>query len=210
MVGKVALVVGAAVLVAFGVLFRRRQKPGAIGGPISAAKAYWLSFAIYLWFVVCPVVGCEPTAPSSLRLPLLVVGVSMWLRGAAEMVMLYGTKTWRPPLGIAHDILTIILLLAMVAAGVVGGEGLVWSPMAMATSMAMAMLMTVVLSSLVLEIVHARTFFAVVGAGTVGDDGVWFADDDDPRFITINRRTRWGNVALSVPTGLFVALWLYS
>ena len=206
MVGKAALVVGAAMLVAFGVLFRRRQKPGAIGGPISAAKAYWLSFAIYLWFVVCPVVGGEPTAPSSLRLPLLVVGASMWLRGAVEMVMLYGTKTWRPPLGIAHDILTIILLLTMVAAGVVGGVGLVWSPMAMA----MAMLTVVVLASLVLEIVHARTFFAVVGTGTVGDDGVWFADDDDPRFIAINRRTRRGNVALSVPTGLFVALWLYS
>lgn len=206
LVGKVALVGCAALLVAFGVVFRRRQKPGDIGGPISAAKAYWLSFAIYLWFVVCPVAGLEPSVSTSLSRPLLVVGVSMWLRGLAEMVMLYVTKNWRPPMGIAHDVVTIVLLVGAAGLGMASGEAVVWSPL----SFGLAGLTVVVLASLVLEIVHARTFFGVVGKGTVGDDGVWFADDEDPRFIAINRRTRMGNIALSIPTGLFVVLWLFS
>ncbi len=204
---KAVLVVCAVVLAAFGRYFKGKQKPGAMGGAISAPKAFWLPFAIYLWFVVCPVVGINADVVSvACARPLLWVGVSMWLRGVAEMVMLYDLKNWRPPYGITHDAITIVAVVVAVAVGVDDFAAVVWTPL----SMAAALLVVVVTGSLVLEIVHARTFFNVVGARTLGDEGIWFADEHDPRFASINRRTFIGNIVLGVPVALFVLLWCVS
>lgn len=204
--GKVVLVVCAALLLAFGLLFRRRQQHGTLGGAISGPKAFWLSFAIFLWFVACPVLGLDPALPATLRAPFLAVGVSMWIRGVVEMVMLYGLKNWKPPYGIGHDVFTIVLMLVVA----VVGSGDIADRRPTPLTGAAAMMLVVMMASLVLEIVHARTFFTVVGRKTMGDDGIWFADDKDPRFIAINRRTRVGNLALGIPTGLWLALWLAS
>jgi hypothetical protein len=204
-IGKLALLLGALGLSTFGVRFYRRQRAGALGGAISAPKAFWLPFAIYLWFVAAGVLGFDPALPSSVRAPFAALAVSMWCRGVVEMVMLYGTKNWRPPYGIAHDVFCIALVLVVpvvwtpsLAEGpprLVGGAILMWA---------------VMLVSLVTEIVHARTFFAVIGPKTMGAEGIWFADDEDPRFVAINRRTRIGNVALGVPTAAWLTLWLVS
>ncbi len=201
--GKLALVVAAAALTAFGVRFHRKQKAGALGGAISKPKAFWLPFAIYLWFVVASVMGFDPALPSSLRAPFAALAVSMWARGVIEMLMLYGSKNWKPPYGIAHDLFTIGVMLVVTG---------LWPPSIGAAPSGLvvgALVMWVVMvASLVLEIVHARSFFAVVGPRTMGNAGVWFADDDDPRFVVINRRTRLGNIALAVPTAAWVLLWL--
>jgi hypothetical protein len=42
----------------------------------------------------------------------------------------------------------------------------------------------------------------------MGDDGVWFADDEDPRFIAINQRTRIGNVLVGVPVAVYALWWV--
>jgi hypothetical protein len=203
--GKLVLIVTAALLAAFGVRFHRRQKSGALGGAISKPKAFWLPFAIYLWFVVAGVLGFDPVLPWSVRAPFAALAVSMWVRGAIEMVMLYATKNWKPPYGIAHDLFTIGLMFVVTGRwppspgdappALVGGALVMW---------------LVMVSSLVLEIVHARSFFAVVGTRTMGDAGIWFADDEDARFLAINRRTRLGNIALGVPTAGWVLLWVAS
>jgi hypothetical protein len=112
-IGKVALVVAAAALTSFGVRFYRKQKAGALGGAISKPKAFWLPFAIYLWFVVAGVMGFDPALPASVRAPFAALAVSMWIRGAIEMLMLYGTKNWKPPYGIAHDLFTIGVMLVV-------------------------------------------------------------------------------------------------
>jgi hypothetical protein len=205
LLGKVALVVAAAGLTAFGIRFYRKQKAGALGGAISRPKAFWLPFAIYLWFVVAGVMGLDPALPWSVRAPFLALAVSMWIRGAIEMVMLYGTKNWKPPYGIAHDVFTIGVMVIVTG---------LWPPavgQGVSLRVGVALVMWVVMvASLVLEIVHARTFFLVVGPRTMGAAGIWFADDEDPRFLAINRRTRLGNIALGVPTALWVLLWLVS
>lgn len=205
-IGQGALVACAVLLALFGVSFRKRQASGRIGGAISWPKVFWLCFAIYLWFVVCAVVAVDDALPGVLRAPFAAVFVSMWLRGAAEMVMLYGLKNWKPPYGIGHDVFTIALMVAaaLCAGATTGG----YEP-AGTLETATVGLFVVVLVSLIVEIVHARTFFVAMGKGnTTGDDGIWFADDHDPRFIAINRRTRIGNVLLGVPAFAYVALWL--
>jgi len=204
--GKVTLIVMALLLVVFGVRFHAKQKPGAIGGPISAAKAFWLPFAIYFWFIVCGVLAVDDALPPALAMVYAAMALSMWLRGIAEMVMLYVTHNWRPPMGIAHDAFTIGVVLC------VGGVALGTSDVSSWSSLALggAALLVVLVASLVLEIVHAWSFFLVVGKRTVGDDGIWFADDEDPRFKAINARTRIGNVVLGVPVFAYVVWWIVS
>lgn len=178
----------------------RAHKKIPMGGAISGPKAFWLGFAVYLWFVVCPAMGVDPAMPSPLRETFLVVGVSMWIRGVLELLLLYVVKAWRPPMGIAHDVLTLAMALATLA--VVGGtipEG--------RFALASAAFLVVVLLSLVVEIVHAVSFYRVVQERTVGDDGIWFADEDDPRFAANNRRTLWGNALLGAPTAAFLLMW---
>jgi hypothetical protein len=187
------------VMAAFGVRFHRRQNGGALGGAISGAKAYWLSFAIWFWFVVCPTVAFDGVVAPPLALALGAYGVFMWIRGAAEMFMLYVTKNWRPPIGIGHDVLCILLVAGLLAMNATALMALsrpidLW---------ALGLCLTV-LVSLVVEIHHAYSFFHAVKGMTTGDDGVWFADDHNAVFRKINRNTfRW-NVILSVVVGAFV------
>lgn len=204
MVGKLVLVSSAALLLAFAVGFRRRQKPGAIGGPISWPKALWLSLAIWFWFVVCGVFGFDSALPASIADVFAACAISMWLRGAIEMFMLYVTHNWRPPMGIAHDVFTIGLVLAV---GLVGIDA---ETLQTANTFSLAALGVagVLILSLVIEIVHAWTFFLVVGKRTMGDDGVWFADDEDPRFVAINQRTRIGNALVGLPVAAYVLWWV--
>lgn len=203
LVGKLTLVVMAVLLAIFGVRFKGRQKPGAIGGPISGAKAFWLSFAMYFWFVVCAVLAIDDALPASLRAVYGAVALSMWIRGAAEMLMLYVTHNWRPPYGIGHDVFTIVLALVVAAVTIAPAGSAAWSPLAHGAGV----IVVVLIASLVLEIVHAWTFFLVVGRRTMGDAGIWFADDEDPRFAAINHRTKIGNVLLGVPVCGYVVWW---
>ena len=206
MAGKVVLVVMALLLAVFGVRFKGQQKPGAIGGPISAAKAFWLPFALYFWFIVCAVLAIDPALPSSLRTVYAVMAVSMWLRGIAELVMLYVTHNWRPPMGVGHDAFTIVLVVVVAVFCIGATDTQQWSSLARGAGA----LLWVVLASLVLEIVHAWSFFVVVGRRTLGTEGIWFADDEDPRFAAINLRTKIGNVVLAVPVFAYCVWWCCS
>lgn len=206
LIAKLALVAAIAPLAAYGVRFHKRQKCGALGGRISRAKAYWLPFAIWFWFVVCPAVGFDAVVHEGARRALLGFGVFMWLRGAAEMVMLYVTKNWRPPIGITHDALCALLVLVLAAPGL--------AELASGTDTVRELdvwaygLCGVVLVSLAVEMHHAYSFFVAARGLTTGDDGIWFADDEQERFRKINRTTLVWNVVLTLAVGAFVARYL--
>jgi hypothetical protein len=200
-IALVVLLVGALALARFGMRFHRQQNSGALGGKISRAKAYWLPFAIFFWFLVCPLVALSPDIAPPLRLAFGAFGVFMWLRGAAEMVMLYVTKTWRPPMGISHDVLCIVLVVGVLA----------WHRAALASFTGLdawvLALAGVLLVSLLVEIHHAYSFFVAVQGMTTGEHGVWFADDVDERFRQINRNTLVWNVILTACVAAFLARW---
>lgn len=187
------LLIGAAALLArFGVRFHAKQARGALGGRISRAKAYWLPFAIYFWFVVCPLVAASDVFATPVRVALGAFGAFMWVRGGVEMVMLYVTKNWRPPLGIGHDVLCIALVV-----GVLGWHRDALPALGALDTWGLGFV-AAVLVSLIVEIHHAWSFFVAVRGATTGEDGVWFADDEDERFRAINRATLVWNVVLSV------------
>lgn len=186
---KALVALSAAACVVLALRFRGTQnKKLTLGGRISRPKVVWLFFAIWFWFCLCPALALEPSLPTAYRLVFGAHAASMWLRGGVELFMLYVTKNWRPPLGIAHDVFCLLLLggLAGWQWGHFGG-----SPLGVWTAVAVGALAF----SLVVETLYAVLFFRAVEGQTTGEQGVWFASEDEARFKRINALT----TALNVP-----------
>jgi len=202
-------VLGAATLalVAYLVRFyRRQQRSGELGGRMAPAKAFWLGFAVFSWFVLPAVLALDAAVPLPFRWVLGVFAVSMWLRGVAEMVMLYAFKNWRPPYGIGHDLLSIGILAVGTAWQWASVQTLLVAPRQAGMSVWLVALLGVLTLSLALEVAYAYAFFAVVRGKTVGDDGIWFASNDDPLF----RRIVWTTACFNWPLYAFngALLWV--
>ncbi len=181
--------------VAFGA---RQNRAGTRGGRISRPKLVWLFFAIWFWLFECAALAFEPALPWGYRVIFGVHAASMWARGAVELVLLHVTKTWRPPMGIAHDVFCVVTVLALLVAC---WEGL--GPTAPFGLFAPA-LVGMLLFSLGVEIAYALLFFRAVQGKTTGEDGVWFASEAEARFRRINRLT----FALNVPQVVFQLVFL--
>jgi hypothetical protein len=194
----VTLAVAAALLATWVRHFARKQNAGALGGGISSAKAAWLFFTVFTWFVVCPVLAADPAVPRGLRITLGAFAVWMWIRGGVEMYMLYVSRNWRPPLGIAHDLSCVALILALLAR-----QGQLLSASSPLDRWVLVFV-ALVLVSLLVEILYAALFFRAARGNTTGQHGIWFADDHDPAFGRINRLT----FALNVPLYLSLACFL--
>jgi hypothetical protein len=189
---RTVLLVLLPVIAAMGVRFHRRQnRKGTRGGRISPPKVAWLFFAIYFWFIVCPAVALDSAVSPAARWVLGLFGASMWIRGAAEMYLLYVTKSWRPPYGIGHDVLCIALVL-----GGLSWHREHWAGTLPASELWALALIALVLASLLIEIAYAALFFHAVEGATTGEEGVWFADEEQARFRRINRLTFAFNVPM--------------
>jgi hypothetical protein len=161
-------------------LFARAQnRSSKLGGAISRPKQLWLAYAIFVWFFLSPILALDPNLPREHRTILGVFSLLMWVRGIAELVMMYWTKSWRPPYGVTHDLLCIAVLIALSAIY------RVLDPFILA-----------LILSLCFETYYALAFFRAVDGKTTGEEGVWFASEDDPRFRRINRVTTLGNALL--------------
>ncbi|MFB1483429.1 hypothetical protein [Corallococcus sp. RDP092CA] len=197
---RVLLVVALLACAGAAVAFRRRQNArGGRGGRISGPKLAWLLYAVFLWFGVCPLVALDASVPMEARVVLGAFAVSMWLRGAAELYMLYVSRNWRPPYGVGHDLGCI----ALVGAGLVY-TGEKWAGALDRRDVWALALVGLVLTSLVVEVAYAALFHQAVEGRTTGEDGVWFADAEQARFQRINRLT----LALNVPLYGALAVWL--
>jgi hypothetical protein len=201
---RVLLTVALLACASAAVLFRRRQNAGGgRGGRISGPKLAWLLYAVFLWFLVCPLVALDAAIPVEARVVLGAFAVSMWLRGAVELYMLYVTHNWRPPYGVGHDLGCI----ALVGAGLVS-TGERWAGALEARDVWALALVGLVLVTLVVEVTYAALFHQAVEGRTTGEDGVWFADEEQERFRRINRLTLTLNVPLYLALALLLALGL--
>jgi hypothetical protein len=193
---RLLLVALLALCVLLGVLFWRSQNVRqSRGGRISPPKLAWLLYAVFFWFFVCPLVALDTAVPPGVRWVLGVFAVSMWVRGLAELYMLYVSKSWKPPYGIGHDGVCILLVLGGLALTREQWQG----PLAPVAVWGLA-LVGLVLVSLLVEVLYATLFFQAVEGRTTGEEAIWFADEEQARFRRINRLT----FALNVP--LYLAL----
>jgi hypothetical protein len=190
------------VFVLLAAFFQRTQnRKGATGGRISPPKMAWLFYAVFLWFIVCPLMALDAAVSPAASLVLGLFGASMWVRGVAELYMLYVSRSWRPPYGIGHDGLCIALVL-----GALAWHRSHWlGPLSPADGWTLA-LVALVLVSLVIEIAYAALFFQAVHGATTGADGIWFADEEQARFRRINRLTFTFNVPMYGALAALLAL----
>jgi hypothetical protein len=180
--------------------FYLRQRRGGIGGTMSMAKALWLNFAIAFWFVVCPLLALSPGFGQPWRFILWSHSAHWWARGVIELFMLYVTKRWRPPYGIAHDIFSVVWVGGWAAFG--AREATTHDAVGAAVVAALAL-------SLCLETGYAWVFHQLVEGRTTGDEGIWFADAQQALFRRVNRVTAAFNAPLYA--GLAALLyWLIS
>jgi hypothetical protein len=189
-----------------GFLFWRRQNVRrSLGGRISPPKLAWLLYAIFLWFLLCPLVALDSAVHPDLRRVLGGFGAFMWVRGLAELYMLYVSHNWKPPYGIGHDVLCILFVLGGLSWYLVHHTG----PRSPLDTWTLS-LTALVLVSLFIEVLYATLFFQAVQGHTTGEDGIWFADEEQLRFRRINRITFACNVPLyaSLAGLLFLALGL--
>lgn len=175
-----------------GFLFWRKQNvQRSRGGRISPPKLAWLFYAIFLWFLLCPLVALDAAVEPHLRGVLGGFGAFMWARGLAELYMLYVSHNWKPPYGIGHDVLCIAFLLGGLSWYQLHREG----PLSRLDMWALSLL-ALVLVSLIVEVLYATLFFQAVEGHTTGEDGIWFADEEQARFRRINRITLACNIPL--------------
>jgi len=201
---RIALVAFGAVTLFAALLFAWRQNvKGGLGGRISRPKIAWLFYSVFVYFVVCPALAFDSAVLPGFRWTVGLFGLSMWLRGLGELFMLYVTKNWRPPLGIAHDVLCLVLIGGTLA--VFGAE--LAAQLRPGFPLWTAGFVGLLLVSLVLEIVYAGLFFQAVRGRTTGDEGTWFADEE-AHFVRINRLTAAFNVPLLCYLAAFLAVCL--
>lgn len=193
------LVITALIGLAF---YQLQNRQRSLGGLISAPKALWLTYAIYAWFIATPILAMDAALDPTIALTLKVFAVSMWARGLVELYMLYVSKNWIPPYGIAHDLLSLIFLGAGLVISLQGE--LDWaSPVTLASVGWLSML----LLSLMCETYYALHFHEAVQGKTTGDEGVWFADQESEHFRLINRVTAIFNAPL-VGYTLVMVFWI--
>lgn len=90
-------------VVAFGWGFKFLQnKKAFIGGDISTAKSFWLSYTIITWFLA-PFIFFSIELHPNLKFILVLHLISFWIRGIVELFMIYKFFNWSPRYGITHS-----------------------------------------------------------------------------------------------------------
>lgn len=158
-------------------LYKRQNKPKVMGGPICKAKAFWLYYTIINWFFLLPyaLFILKEIPQSHFNVWVCLTG-SMWIRGIAELYMLYVSRNWTPTIGISHDIFTLILMGAGLMYG--GPDTFLTEPILVFYTLSLFL-------SLAAETHYAKSFFNIMKGKTQGEDGLWYAHEHDPRFKRI-------------------------
>ena len=163
--------------------YTKQNVKSHLGGKISLPKIFWLMYTIYSWFFIPAFLLIWITDPF-IKITLIGFLILFWVRGILELFMLYKWKNWRPPYGISHDALCLIFLLVMQ----IGHLGHLNFNFQGDNGLAMTWIHITTLC-MVIEIYYAYAFFNLVKGKTMGEDGVWFADPEDPTYKRINRIT---------------------
>jgi hypothetical protein len=184
-------------------IFRRQNRlidgKARLGGEISASKALWLYWTISVWFMFMPYVLLSQRWQDAFHYGWMALTISMWLRGIAEIYMLFISKNWTPYIGIAHDVFTFAIMAV----------AYLWFHESFAVGAWWVQYFSIVLLiSLVVEIYYAKTFLKIVGQRTKGEEGVWYAHKNDPVFLHLLRVTTVCNWFFYLSTIIFIYFYI--
>ncbi len=157
------------------------------GGPIGFPKLYWLSWTIFIWFLLPVPLFLWQEMPMGLWAPYMFIALSFWIRGIIEMYMLYVAHNWIPPYGMTHDLVTFFCALFFCF------KYDSWS-----MEIVPLLFISTILISLLVETYYAFAFYQIMKGKTTGEDGEWFAHWGDPKYTRILIITSIGNWLLTL------------
>ena len=163
-----------------------------MGGAISFPKAYWLGFALFVYYLVVPVLTFDSNSPKVIRGIFLAICAVFVLRAIFQGILMYRFKSWTTWHGITLNGLALLVLLTP----------LLWvrlvKPETLQFGMGYFGIVGLVSLCLIFDSYYAFQFNLLVEGQTTGKSGIWFASKEDPKFARINRLTFYGNLGLSV------------
>lgn len=84
------------------------------GGDVAPVKVLWLLTVIVFWYLLPLCWATDRTLSAQIKGACRVFALNMLLRAGVEIWMMYVTENWLHSYGIAHDIASLILCLALV------------------------------------------------------------------------------------------------
>lgn len=159
-----------------------------LGGHISAPKAYWLFFCLYVYYAVPVMVLIQlQEFPNTITWFYLGICLILLIRMVVQLLWMFVLKKWTPNMGISFNV--ILCGYLWIGAGLIylKGEHNLF-------------LLTAILISLhaLTDSYYAWVFKTIVGSKTMGEEAVWYAHPEKTEFKKINRITNRINLLLSL------------
>lgn len=85
----------------------------AKGGHISFIKSLWLGMTIFMWLYIPFLAVFNKTLGNRLRLAYNLFLLNMLARAVIELVLMYGYGAWQYEYGIAHNLISMALLILL-------------------------------------------------------------------------------------------------
>ncbi len=92
-----------------------QNQPNRIGGAISFPKTCWLGLAIFYWYFLPLILLLDKRSQNKyFYWGIRLFFASMLLRAFLELYLMYGKQAWLYEYGITHNILSVIVLIAVI------------------------------------------------------------------------------------------------
>lgn len=180
----------------------KQNKQDTIGGKISAAKAFWLGYALFNYFVF-PVYLYFFLENSSLKLVLTLIICLFYFRMLIQSFLMFISKNWIPTYGILYNIFSIIVILSLLVKLLTSFNAFTENSL---------LLLSLFLFKLILilstDTIYAHKFKRLVGNHTKGKKAVWYASND-LKFKNINSITYRNNIFFSIVSITLITLMFF-
>lgn len=197
----IALLVLVALFAVSGFLiYKLQQKGNMVGGSISPAKSYWLSYALFNYLALSVLLLVYSPASLPFYFGLLVFVALIYLRSMVQMLMMYKFKNWRPPYGIFSNLLFAGVIIIFLITDYSSLNFSDWQ------LLVLPLFLIKITALLLCDTYYAFAFYRIVGDSTTGEQAIWFAASEDDRFTAINRLTFRLNILFSIFTLLLAVL----
>ena len=110
-IGKLIISISLFIQMLLGVLFYKKQnQQHKLGGPISEAKTGWLFFALYIYFILPPILYfmVNDKLNIDIKNTLVVFILLIYSRSIIQPIVMYRLKAWTPPIGISYNMICFL------------------------------------------------------------------------------------------------------
>ncbi len=181
-------------------VYKLQQKGNQIGGAISRAKSFWLSYVLFNYLALSIVLLIYTPADFPFYYGLLVFVILIYFRSIVQMLMMYKFKNWKPLYGIGSNLFFFLVTLFFL---IHDFTSLIFSDWQL---LILPLFLVKICMLLLCDSYYAYVFHKAVGNATTGDQAIWFAGSHDARFNAVNSLTFQLNIVFSVVTLLIIVI----